>query len=61
MIADKKNYLINETAARILGFEGDPVGRKMAMNDTGLVIGVVRDFNFASLHNSIEPLSYNSQ
>ncbi len=56
MIADKKNYIINETAARILGFEGDPIGREIAINDTGLVIGVVRDFNFASLHNSIEPL-----
>lgn len=56
MSTDYKNYLINETAAKSLGFTGDPVGKPLVMNDTGLVIGVVKDFNFASLHNRIEPL-----
>lgn len=56
MATDRKSYMINETAAKFLGFKGDPVGKPIVMYDTGMVIGVVKDFNFASLHNEIEPL-----
>lgn len=56
-------FIINETAARQFGWD-DPVGKRMqwgllandsAAND-GKVIAVVKDFNFASMHNPIEPL-----
>lgn len=56
-------FIINETAARAFGWT-DPIGKKIAgpvggsgelMND-GEVIGVVRDFNFESLHTAIEPV-----
>ncbi|GGB17108.1 ABC transporter permease [Puia dinghuensis] len=55
---DTTNFIINETAARVLGLqhplgadiENTSVGRK------GKVVGVVKDFNFASLHHQIEPL-----
>ncbi|MCX6302703.1 MAG: ABC transporter permease [Bacteroidia bacterium] len=53
---DKKNFIINETAIKALGFQGDAVGQMMVMNDTGYVLGVVKDFNFASLHNKVGPL-----
>jgi putative ABC transport system permease protein len=56
MATDRKNFIINETAAKFLDFKGDPVGKHIVMSDTGMVIGVVKDFNFASLHNEIEPL-----
>lgn len=50
-------FIINESAARILNLE-NPVG-KMAVNSTagkGEILGVVKDFNFASLHFPVEPL-----
>jgi ABC-type antimicrobial peptide transport system permease subunit len=56
MVSDKRNFIINEVTANALGFRDDAVGKMMMMNDTGFVIGVVKDFNFSSLHNDIEPL-----
>jgi putative ABC transport system permease protein len=53
---DKNNFILNEAACKALGFQGSAVGKQIAMNDTGTVIGVVKDFNFASLHNKIAPL-----
>ena len=51
--------LINETAARELGFN-DPeeaVGREFSQDGRpGHVIGVVKDFHYMSLHQRIEPL-----
>ncbi|MHC2991044.1 hypothetical protein OB13_05400 [Pontibacter sp. HJ8] len=50
-------FIINETAARALGWD-DPVGKRIGFSDTtqGKVIGVVQDFNYKSLHSEIEPL-----
>jgi putative ABC transport system permease protein len=53
-------YIVNETAAKEFGWK-DPIGKKIwgpfgTDRDEGDVIGVIRDFNFASLHNKIEPL-----
>ncbi len=57
------SFIINETAAREFGWK-DPIGKKIdgpvtGQNESyrqGEVIGVARDFNFASLHNKIEPM-----
>lgn len=54
-------FVINETAAKKFGWEGNAVGQKMGFfhqEVPGEVIGVVRDFNFFSLHNPIEPLVF---
>jgi len=50
-------FLINERAAKILQVE-DPVGRMASgvFGTEGKIVGVVQDFHFASLHNTIEPL-----
>jgi putative ABC transport system permease protein len=51
-------YLINETAARELFLE-QPVGtpiRALDGHPEGIIIGVVKDFNYRSLHRAIEPL-----
>lgn len=50
-------YLINEAAARQLGWE-NPVGQSFQVWDAGpgQVIGVVKDFHFKSLHQAIEPV-----
>ena len=59
--SDSTNVIINERAAKILGFKQDPLG-KTFMRDTHdggdklTVIGVVKDFHFKSLHQNIDPL-----
>ncbi len=61
---DSSMMLINETAAKQLGLV-EPVGKRVAMvtHDQGLtqktyytVKGVIKDFNYESLHSDIAPL-----
>jgi putative ABC transport system permease protein len=51
-------FLINESAAKLLNLK-DPVG-KLAKNgwtgSAGRIVGVVKDYNYASLHFAIEPI-----
>jgi len=49
------NLLVNETLVRKLGWS-EPIGKHINFGQNGRVIGVVRDFNFRSLHTPIEPL-----
>ena len=52
-------FMCNEAAARLMGWGDDPVGKKVKWfhgETDGQIIGMVKDFNFASLHNAIEPL-----
>lgn len=53
-------YILNEAAAKMLGWE-DPVGKPFRAWDRpmGQVIGVVSDFHFKSLHQAIEPVVLN--
>jgi len=51
----KDGYVINETLAKTLGWQ-NPVGKTISRNGEHKVIGVVKDFHFASLHDKIEPL-----
>jgi putative ABC transport system permease protein len=57
-----KSVIINETAARQLGWEA-PVGRQLDANpgkdsfDPMTIIGVVKDVNFESYHNEIQPMA----
>ncbi|MGN8071240.1 ABC transporter permease [Mucilaginibacter sp. 22184] len=59
---DSTAVVINETAAKILGYHGDPVNQSLYTgvgNDVKkkyIVIGVVKDFNFSSLRDNVEPL-----
>ena len=59
--ADSANALIvNEAAAKLYGYPNpeDIIGKKFDQwNRTGHVVGVVKDFNYVSLHDRIEPLS----
>ncbi len=52
---DKDAYLINETLAKQLGWD-NPLGKTIRRNGDKKVIGVVKDFQFATLHNTIAPL-----
>ena len=49
-------FILNEAAAKMLGWE-DPLGKEMVIfREKGPVIGTVKDFNYASLHTTVEPL-----
>ncbi len=59
-LADSTNILINESAVEALGLD-DPVGASVRVRtDDGemylTVIGVLRNFNFQSLHEKIAPI-----
>ena len=49
-------YVINETMVKKMGWE-QPLGKRIQMGTNGRVIGVVKDFHFASLHNQVEPIA----
>jgi len=54
--ADRSNYIINESAAAFLGWE-EPIGKWFTFNDVkGNIVGLVRDFNYKSIHTQVEPL-----
>ena len=55
-----KALVINEAAARQYGYTNpaDIIGKKFSQwGKEGEVIGVVKDFNYTSLHRNIEPLT----
>ena len=54
--ADSTSYLLNETAVAKMGLK-NPVGQMVSWgNRKGTVVGVLKDFHFSSMHQSIEPL-----
>ncbi|MFH0758455.1 MAG: ABC transporter permease [Bacteroidota bacterium] len=52
---DRSKYLVNETFARSMGWK-DPIGKTIERNGKHEVIGVVNDYNFATLHEPVAPL-----
>lgn len=55
--ADSTNVIINQTAAKVLGFGNNAIGK--TVTDGGgdhKVVGVIKDFHFKSLHQTIDPL-----
>lgn len=67
MPTDSNAVIINETAAKMLGFE-NPIGQRLYGSNRRVVIeknmpmqtiiGVVKDFHFQSLRHNIGPLSF---
>lgn len=58
--SDSLHIIINETAAQTLNLE-DPIGKILELSDDGIsqqlqIAGVVKDFNFQSLHNEVGPM-----
>jgi putative ABC transport system permease protein len=52
--------IVNEAAAKLYGYANpaDAVGKKFDQwGRKGTIIGVVKDFNFRSLHQTVEPLT----
>jgi putative ABC transport system permease protein len=55
---DQENYIINEAALSLTGYQ-DPVGKMFSMwQDEGSIVGVVKDFHGTSLHNDIRPIVF---
>jgi hypothetical protein len=53
---DSLGYLINQVAARQMGYQ-HPVGQPLTLFERpGTIVGVVSDFHFLSLHEPIKPL-----
>jgi len=62
--SDSTAIIINETTAKIIGFK-DPIGKQLfrAVDQQGhtgafTIIGVVRNFNFETLHHDVGPLAF---
>ncbi|MXV13982.1 ABC transporter permease [Hufsiella ginkgonis] len=55
-VADTAHFILNETAARDAQIK-DPIGKRFTLRGIeGTIIGIVKDFHFASMKNKIEPL-----
>jgi putative ABC transport system permease protein len=51
------HFILNESAIRKLGWTPDEaIGKRVSKGQPGLVVGVVRDFNFTSMRQPIGPL-----
>lgn len=54
---DSLSYVINESAAKMMGMQNNAVGKQVKFwNGNGRIIGVMKDFHIASLHTAIKPL-----
>jgi putative ABC transport system permease protein len=56
--ADTNNFIANETAIRMMGMTvSNAVGKPLSFQGAnGMIIGVVKDFNFKPIQQPIEPL-----
>ena len=58
---DSLSFIINETAAREIGFKSleDVIGQEFRYGGTtGKLVGIVQDFHFESLHQAIVPMIF---
>jgi putative ABC transport system permease protein len=54
---DNTAYILNETAVKDFNLE-NPIGKRFSMySRPGIIIGVMKDFHFLSLHLEIKPLT----
>ncbi|MDH4272115.1 MAG: ABC transporter permease [Candidatus Aminicenantes bacterium] len=51
----RRGYVLNETAVKALGWK-EPLNKWFELRDRGVVIGVVKDFNFMPLQHAVRPL-----
>ncbi|TDX02350.1 ABC transporter permease [Dinghuibacter silviterrae] len=57
---DSLNYIVNESALRVLGWDArTAVGKPLQVWDNkGVVIGVIHDFNFKPVQSAVDPLIF---
>ncbi|MDQ6762597.1 MAG: ABC transporter permease, partial [Bacteroidota bacterium] len=55
--ADNDGFLLNETAIKDIGYTNNAVGKFITINGRrGKIVGVLKDFNFRSLHEPVKPM-----
>lgn len=55
-LADSAHYIINETAAKLMGMS-DPIGQEITFTQgKGHIVGLMKDFHLNSMHQTIAPL-----
>ncbi|HTD98241.1 MAG TPA: ABC transporter permease [Mucilaginibacter sp.] len=55
--SDTHNVLLNETAVKLFNIPKPLIGQRFFhQGDTGVVVGVIKDFHFKSLHEKIGPM-----
>lgn len=56
--ADDSNFMINEKAALVMGMTAETaIGKQISSNGkSGTIVGVIKDFNFKPVQQTIEPL-----
>ena len=55
---DANKFIVNETLANIMG-TNSPIGKRLTLEEqTGNIIGVMKDFIFWSLNDNIRPLAF---
>lgn len=55
-LTDTAGFIVNEATVKAIGYN-QPVGKMITINgNKGPIIGVMKDFNYESLHQQIEPL-----
>lgn len=56
---DTTAFLINETGVKDFGWTAEEaIGKKVQMQYLGKIIGVMKDFNYRSLHMKVEPIMF---
>jgi putative ABC transport system permease protein len=59
--ADVHNVILNETAVKQLNLKEPIIGKVFrAQGDTGVIIGIARDFHYRNLHEKIGPMIINN-
>lgn len=54
--SETQGFVLNQAAVRVIGLE-EPLGKPFRLLDkSGVIIGVIRDFHYASLRTEINPL-----
>ena len=57
-LSDTLNFVLNETAVKVMGIE-DPVGKRFTFGrQNGKIIGIVKDYHIASMRANIIPLLF---
>ena len=58
LTGEESKVVVNEAAVKMMGFQ-DPIGNTIYYgSQEKQIIGVVKDFHYGSLHNSIEPVFF---
>jgi ABC-type antimicrobial peptide transport system permease subunit len=60
--ADNHNSILNETAVKLFHIHEPVIGQRFtAQGDTGVIVGVVKDFYYKSMHEKIGPVVIRNQ